>query len=227
MGAPERHPAAVADRIVHVQRAIGSDLPGVANTGTPLASFLLGQVQTFSIDLQQAQIQERAHFQEYFIQDDWKVSDRLTINPGLRYTLNFPVDRDQRPDRRLQPADAAARVSGHESRAPAEEEQLRAAPRRRLPAHRQDDPQRRIRPGLDRDGGHHDAVHDADLSVPADRLAARARHDLARRSCCRTGRASRRSRRRRRPVSARACSRSTARSGPATCSSGTSRCSGS
>ena len=37
-----------------------TDQPNVANTGTPLASFLLGQVQTFSIDLQQSQIQERA-----------------------------------------------------------------------------------------------------------------------------------------------------------------------
>jgi hypothetical protein len=70
--------------------AVGSDLPGVANTGSPLASFLLGQVQNFSIDLQQQGIQERAPVQEYFVQDDWKVSDRLTVNPGVRYTLNFP-----------------------------------------------------------------------------------------------------------------------------------------
>ena len=31
-----------------------TDQPGVANTGNPFASFLLGQVQTFSIDLQEA-----------------------------------------------------------------------------------------------------------------------------------------------------------------------------
>jgi len=67
-----------------------SDNPGVANTGTPLASFLLGQVQTFSIDLQRQPIRNRAHFQEYFIQDDWKISDRWTLLPGVRYTLNFP-----------------------------------------------------------------------------------------------------------------------------------------
>src|SRR5204863_7158614 len=64
--------------------------PGASNTGTPLASFLLGQVQSFSIDLQQQQIRNRARVQEYFIQDDWKLSDRMTVNLGTRYTLNFP-----------------------------------------------------------------------------------------------------------------------------------------
>jgi hypothetical protein len=67
-----------------------TDLPGVANTGTPLASFLLGQVQQFSIDLQQQEVRNRASFQEYFVQDDWRLSDRVTVNGGLRYTLNFP-----------------------------------------------------------------------------------------------------------------------------------------
>jgi hypothetical protein len=66
------------------------DAASAATTGTPLASFLLGQVQQFSIDLQQDQIRNRAHFQEYFVQDDWRLSDRVTVNAGVRYTLNFP-----------------------------------------------------------------------------------------------------------------------------------------
>jgi hypothetical protein len=70
--------------------ALFTDLPGTANTGTPFASFLLGQAQQFSIDLQQSTIRNRASFQEYFVQDDWRVTDRLTVHAGLRYTLNFP-----------------------------------------------------------------------------------------------------------------------------------------
>jgi hypothetical protein len=67
---------------------IGSALSSFS--GNALASFLLGQVQTFSIDVQQKVLRPRAHDQEYFIQDDFKASSRLTINAGLRYTLNFP-----------------------------------------------------------------------------------------------------------------------------------------
>ncbi|MFN8063033.1 MAG: TonB-dependent receptor [Vicinamibacterales bacterium] len=67
-----------------------TDLPGTPDTGTPLASFLLGQVQQFSIDLQKDEIRNRAHVEEYFLQDDWRVTDRASVNAGLRYTLNFP-----------------------------------------------------------------------------------------------------------------------------------------
>ena len=157
----------------------GSDLPGVANTGTPLASFLLGQVQTFSIDLQQAPIQERAHFQEYFIQDDWKVSDRLTINPGLRYTLNFPSTEinGQTAVFNLQtqqleyPGTNPVRPLKKNNFGPRLGAVYRLTDKTILSSG--------IRPGLDRDGGHHDAVHDADVSVPADGLAARARQHHA------------------------------------------------
>ena len=58
--------------------------------GNALASFLLGQVSNFSIDLQQNTIHPRARILEFFAQDDFKATSRLTINLGLRYTLNFP-----------------------------------------------------------------------------------------------------------------------------------------
>ncbi len=67
-----------------------TDLPGVPATGNALASFLLGQVNTFSIDLQQRPLRPRVRIQEYFIQDDFKAAQRLAFNVGLRYTLNFP-----------------------------------------------------------------------------------------------------------------------------------------
>lgn len=59
-------------------------------TGHALASFLLGQVSNFSVDLQQRTIRPRARVLEFFAQDDFKLSSRLTVNAGLRYTLNFP-----------------------------------------------------------------------------------------------------------------------------------------
>jgi len=68
----------------------GTDQQGVTNSGNSIASFLLGQVDTFQIDLQQSKIRPRDHIEEYFAQDDWKVTNRLTLNLGARYTLHFP-----------------------------------------------------------------------------------------------------------------------------------------
>jgi hypothetical protein len=58
--------------------------------GNSLASLLLGQVNAFSIDIQNRALQERAHVAEFFAGDEWKVSPRLTLSLGTRYTLNFP-----------------------------------------------------------------------------------------------------------------------------------------
>ena len=153
-----------------------ADATTAANTGTPFASFLLGQVQLFSIDLQQEQIRNRAHFQEYFIQDDWRLSDRVTVNAGVRYTLNFPSteENDQVAVFNLQTQQLEYLGPRRPAtRGPATPQaQLRPAPRHRRTPHRQDGGADRLRDGLDRDGGDHDAVHDAGLSVPADRVAA-------------------------------------------------------
>lgn len=69
---------------------LGANGAAVANTGNAFASFLLGQVGRFSLDAQPETISPRARIAEFFLQDDWRVSRRLTVNPGVRYTLNFP-----------------------------------------------------------------------------------------------------------------------------------------
>jgi hypothetical protein len=68
----------------------GTDQLGVTNSGNSIASFLLGQVDTFQIDLQTAKIRPRNHIQEYFVEDDWRATPRLTLNIGARWTLHFP-----------------------------------------------------------------------------------------------------------------------------------------
>lgn len=62
----------------------------VGGTGNAYASFLLGQVGRYSLDAQPEKLQPRARIAEFFLQDDWRATRRLTVNAGVRYTLNFP-----------------------------------------------------------------------------------------------------------------------------------------
>ena len=67
-----------------------TDLPGSSSTtGNALASFLLGQVNAASIQVSD-KIPSRASYMALYVQDDWRISDRLTINAGLRYEVEFP-----------------------------------------------------------------------------------------------------------------------------------------
>jgi hypothetical protein len=58
-------------------------------TGNSLASFLLGEVNAASIQVSD-KIPSRASYFALYAQDDWRVSDRLTINVGLRWEVEFP-----------------------------------------------------------------------------------------------------------------------------------------
>src|SRR4029077_20157604 len=67
-----------------------TDLPGSsATTGNSLASFLLGEVNAASIQVSD-KIPSRASYIELYAQDDWRVSDRLTVNASLRWEVEFP-----------------------------------------------------------------------------------------------------------------------------------------
>ncbi|MCC6589018.1 MAG: TonB-dependent receptor [Bryobacterales bacterium] len=69
---------------------LGATGTPTANTGNSFASFLLGRVTKFSIDAQSEILKPRASIAEFFVQDDWRATRRLTLNLGVRYTLNFP-----------------------------------------------------------------------------------------------------------------------------------------
>jgi len=68
----------------------GTNKAGVTASGNAIASLLLGQVNAFTLDVQKKVLEERAHIAEFFVGDEWKASNRLSLNFGARYTLNFP-----------------------------------------------------------------------------------------------------------------------------------------
>jgi hypothetical protein len=61
-----------------------------ANSGVPMASFLLGYTASASVAKSQRMANQRK-FLAVFIQDDWKVSGKLTVNVGVDYSLEFPI----------------------------------------------------------------------------------------------------------------------------------------
>jgi carboxypeptidase family protein/TonB-dependent receptor-like protein len=61
----------------------------LANSGNGLATFLLGAVNSGSVQISD-QINTRAQYFALYAQDDWRVTDRLTVNYGLRYDVELP-----------------------------------------------------------------------------------------------------------------------------------------
>jgi outer membrane receptor protein involved in Fe transport len=63
---------------------------GLTNGGNDLASFLLGVPNTVDIRPSLTSYYYRWNSGALFVQDDWKVKPNLTLNLGVRYSLQYP-----------------------------------------------------------------------------------------------------------------------------------------
>jgi hypothetical protein len=70
--------------------ALETALPGTANTGNAIASFLLGGVNRGQLQVFSYFPRNRYQYYAGYAQDDWKVSRKLTLNYGLRYDVFVP-----------------------------------------------------------------------------------------------------------------------------------------
>lgn len=60
-------------------------------TGSSLADFMLGYVKLAEVNPDHTNTDLKALWQSYFVQDDWKVTPRLTLNLGARYDYLQPL----------------------------------------------------------------------------------------------------------------------------------------
>ncbi len=61
------------------------------NATTGLADFLLGEVNSYSYEQPMPETGRRNYNLGIFLQDDWKVSEKLTLNLGIRYEFESPL----------------------------------------------------------------------------------------------------------------------------------------
>src|SRR4029077_12491474 len=64
-----------------------SNVNSFLTTGNSFADFLEGNIKSFQQDSAQAKYYNRYTTVEPYLQDDWKVTPKLTLNLGVRFSL--------------------------------------------------------------------------------------------------------------------------------------------
>ena len=65
-------------------------VPSVPTSGSGFASFLLGYASTVNDEVYTAPAYSREGYLGAFVQDDWKLTRKLTVNVGLRWDMFIP-----------------------------------------------------------------------------------------------------------------------------------------
>ncbi|MFN3326898.1 MAG: carboxypeptidase regulatory-like domain-containing protein, partial [Bryobacteraceae bacterium] len=85
-----QHNVAVASVPSGVYRMGGTDFPFRPNTGHPLAAFMLGAVAQAEFTSDLATWLPRWNTHSLYFQNDWRVSQKLTLNLGVRWQTESP-----------------------------------------------------------------------------------------------------------------------------------------
>ncbi len=97
------------DRIFTCQRNVSNQC--VSGTGLPYADGLLGYVQQAALTNVYL-VDQRLHMYSFFVQDDYKLSPKLTLNLGLRYDFSTPALEGRNRIVNFNPAGAGSLVFG-------------------------------------------------------------------------------------------------------------------
>ena len=90
----------------------GRGTPGSTNPVNPLADFLLGAVKTAQINVPQLPGKRYSYNFGAFFQDDWKATNRLTLNLGMRYEFETKQQVSNNVYSRIDPTTGQLLVAG-------------------------------------------------------------------------------------------------------------------
>lgn len=86
----------------------------IGGTGNALADFLIGRPTNVLLTNAKV-VQQRRHMYAFFVQDDWKVTPRLSVNLGMRYDFGSPSYEKNNEQANFDPVAAAAATNQAEA----------------------------------------------------------------------------------------------------------------